>query len=85
MVNEIRKNDADKDYLARVSYPQHLWMEREIKSAANVCRNDAAEFLKVAAEILIMPDVQEFALADATQALLELKQRNIRGAKVLRV
>jgi propanol-preferring alcohol dehydrogenase len=85
VINAIRKEDADKSALTRITYPQHLWMEKEIKSVANVCRSDVAEFLKLAAEIPIKPEVQEFALADANQALLELKQRRIRGAKVLRV
>jgi propanol-preferring alcohol dehydrogenase len=39
----------------------------------------------LAARIPIKPEVQEYALADANQALLELKQRRIRGAKVLRI
>lgn len=60
-------------------------MEKEIKSVANVCRSDVAEFLTLAAEIPLTPEVQEFPLADANQALLELKQRKIRGAKVLRL
>jgi propanol-preferring alcohol dehydrogenase len=83
VINAIRKEDGDKSALTRINYPQHLWMEKEIKSVANVCRSDVAEFLKLAAEIPIKPEVQEFALADANQALLELKQRKIRGAKVL--
>ncbi|CAB1069295.1 Alcohol dehydrogenase (EC [Olavius algarvensis Delta 1 endosymbiont] len=60
-------------------------MEKEIKSVANVTRNDVAQFLKLAAEIPIMPEVQEFALKDANRALVELKNRQIRGAKVLKI
>jgi propanol-preferring alcohol dehydrogenase len=58
-------------------------MEKEIKSVANVARRDASEFLQLAAKIPIIPEVQEFALQDANVALLELKDRKIRGAKVL--
>ncbi len=47
--------------------------------------SDVAEFLELAAEIPIRPEVQEFPLADANVALQELKNRKIRGAKVLRV
>ena len=41
------------------------------------------EFLNLAAAIPIIPEIQEFDLKDANQALMELKQRQIRGAKVL--
>jgi len=58
-------------------------MEKEIKSVANVARRDVAEFLELAARIPLIPEVQEFALEDANMALLELKERKIRGAKVL--
>jgi propanol-preferring alcohol dehydrogenase len=84
VVNAIRKEDIDKDYLLKLDYPSHLWMEKEIKSVANVTRQDVREFLQLAAEAGIRPEVQEYALEDANQALLELRQGKIRGAKVLR-
>jgi propanol-preferring alcohol dehydrogenase len=85
VINAIRKEDADKDYLAKIDYPSQLWMEKEIKSVANVTRADIGEFLKLAAEIPIRPEVQEYPLDEANRALLELKQSKIRGAKVLRI
>ena len=85
VINAIRKEEVDKDYLLRLDYPTHLWMEKEIKSVANVSRRDVSEFLALAAEMRIKPEVQEFALEDANQALVELKTRKIRGAKVLRI
>jgi propanol-preferring alcohol dehydrogenase len=60
-------------------------MEKEIKSVANVTRNDVREFLGLAAEAGIKPDYQEYDLPDANRALLELTQGKIRGAKVLRI
>jgi len=60
-------------------------MEKEIKSVANVTRADVADFLALAAEMQIRPDIQEFALEKANEALRELKMRKIRGAKVLRI
>jgi propanol-preferring alcohol dehydrogenase len=60
-------------------------MEKEIKSVANVARRDVREFLELAARIPIVPEIQEYPLAEANRALVELKQRRIRGAKVLRV
>lgn len=85
VVNAIRKESADQADLLRLDYPKHLWLEKEIKSVANVTRADVREFLEIAARIPIKPAVQEFELTDANQALRELKLRKIRGAKVLRI
>jgi len=85
VINAIRKEDHDKPYLMNLDYADHLWQEKEIKSVANVSRNDIREFLRLAADIPIIPEISEFELSDANQALRELKQRDIRGAKVLRI
>jgi len=85
VINAIRKEDGDKEVLLELDYARDLWMEREIKSVANVARRDVAEFLDLAAAIPLRPEVQELPLADANVALQELKDRKIRGAKVLRV
>jgi len=85
VINAIRKEDADKDYLLSLDYPSHLWLEKEIKSVANVARRDISEFLQLAAKIPIKPHVQEFPLGEANRALRELKEGKIRGGKVLRV
>ncbi|MDI6854639.1 MAG: zinc-dependent alcohol dehydrogenase family protein [Deltaproteobacteria bacterium] len=85
VINAIRKEDLDKDALLQLHYPEHLWLEKEIKSVANVARRDVGEFLRIAAEIPLKPEVQEYRLEEANQALLELKERKIRGAKVLRI
>ena len=85
MINAIRKEDRDKQSLMDLDYPVHLWMEKEIKSVANVARSDVTRFLELAAEIPILPETETFDLADANHALLELKQGRIRGAKVLQM
>lgn len=85
VINAIRKEELDKESLLRLDWPVHLWLEKEIKSVANVTRTDVREFLALAAEIPIKPEVQEFALEEANRALVELKTRKIRGAKVLRI
>ncbi|MBN1451180.1 MAG: zinc-dependent alcohol dehydrogenase family protein [Anaerolineales bacterium] len=85
VVNAIRKEEIDKDYLLELDYPSHLWMEKEIKSVANVTRQDVREFLSLAAEAGIRPEYQEYELEDANRALQELRQGKIRGAKVLRI
>jgi len=85
VINAIRKEDADKEWLLKMDYPHHLWKEKELKSVANVTRKDVSEFLQVASEIPIRPEVQEFALEEANKGLLEMKEGKIRGAKVLRI
>ena len=84
VINAIRK-EGDKDSLLRLDYPIHLWQEKEIKSVANITRRDVREFLALAAEIGLKPEVQEFALEKANEALVELKTSKIRGAKVLKM
>lgn len=83
VINAIRKEEVDKSYLLNLDYPQHLWMEKEIKSVANVSRKDVIEFLELAARIPIKPEIEEYALEDANKALTELKEGKIKGAKVL--
>jgi propanol-preferring alcohol dehydrogenase len=85
VINAIRKEDVDKEHLLKLDYPTHLWHEKEIKSVANVARQDVREFLELAAAIPIRPEVQPFRLEDANKALLELKTSKIRGAKVLTI
>jgi alcohol dehydrogenase, propanol-preferring len=85
VINAIRKEDRDKSELNQIDFRSHLWMEKEVKSVANVTRADVSEFLRVAAEAGIRPEYQEYALKDANTALEEVRQGRIRGAKVLRV
>jgi propanol-preferring alcohol dehydrogenase len=83
VINAIRKEDGDKDDLLRLRYQDHLWLEKEIKSVANVTHWDLADFLPIAAAIPIRPQVQTYPLEAANRALIELKRGPIRGAKVL--
>lgn len=83
VINAIRKEEYDKNILLSLDYPTHLWLEKEIKSVANVTRRDIAEFLKLANQLKLNVEVQEFSLEDANLALCELKDRKIRGSKVL--
>jgi propanol-preferring alcohol dehydrogenase len=85
VINAIRKEEIDKDALLKLDYPSQLWMEKEIKSVANITRADVREFLQLAADADIKPEFQEYELEQANQALFELKQGRIRGAKVLRL
>jgi len=66
-----------------LDYARLLWDEKEIKSVANITRRDAREFLPLAAQITVVTEVEPFPLAAAGEALLRLKQEQIRGAAVL--
>lgn len=86
VINAIRKLDVDRGELARIDYPTSLWMEREIKSVANVTRADVREMLDAAAAMHLTPTVDVVPLAKANDALARLRaSRAIRGATVLRV
>ncbi|MCW5517317.1 zinc-dependent alcohol dehydrogenase family protein [Muriicola sp. Z0-33] len=85
VINAIRKENADKDYLGNLSYKNHLWMEKEIKSVANVTRKDVAEFLELAAAASIKPEIKIYPLEEANKVLVALKDQHIRGAKVLQI
>lgn len=83
VINAIRKEAGDQDALLQLDYPGMLWQEKEIKSVANITRQDVQEFLALAARIPIQAQVQLYPLAQANRALSELKRGQVRGAKVL--
>ncbi len=83
VINAIRKEGTDKNSMLNLDYKSHLWMEKEIKTVANITRNDVSEFLRIASSIPIKPEVELYDFADANKALLDLKHRHIKGAKVL--
>lgn len=83
VINAIRKEANDLNELLDIRYHDHLWMEKEIKSVANVTRKDVEEFLKLAAAIPIKPEIQTYPFDQANQALIDLKHKHVKGAKVL--
>ena len=85
VINAIRKEDVDKEYLQKLIYKKHLWHEKEIKSVANVTAMDVKEFLQAATKARIKPHVQTYEFEEANKALLDMKFRKIKGAKVLRI
>jgi propanol-preferring alcohol dehydrogenase len=66
-----------------IDYNKHLWMEKEIKSVANVTSYDVMEFIRLASEMKFKPEVQIYPFSEANLAIMDIKNRNIRGAKVL--
>ena len=83
VINAIRKESGDRSIMAEIDYAEHLWMEKELKTVANVTGEDIAEFLQVAAEIPLRPTVRTFPLEQANKALQNLREGHIRGANVL--
>ena len=81
VVNAIRKINP----IPALEYAEYVWYEKELKSVANVARQDALEFLPLAAEIGITPEIQEFELGQANEALVLLKQGRMQGAGVLKI
>lgn len=83
VINAIRKEDGDKHSLLDLKYADHLWMEREIKTVANITARDIEEFLPLAASIPIDVSVTTYALEDANEALRHMKTGGGTGASVL--
>lgn len=71
--------------IPELDYNKHLYYEKTVRSVANSTRRDAEDLLKLAAEIPIRTEVQEFDLNEANRALMLLKQGKIQGAGVLKV
>ncbi|MHC4394410.1 MAG: zinc-dependent alcohol dehydrogenase family protein [Planctomycetota bacterium] len=81
VINAIRKETP----VPSLEYAEYLWLEREIKSVANVTRQDAEEFLPLATQIPIVPTIEEFALSRANEVLLAIKHSKLRAAAVLKI
>ncbi|MDJ1506428.1 zinc-dependent alcohol dehydrogenase family protein [Xanthocytophaga agilis] len=83
VINAIRKESIDKVSMATIDFAAQLWMEKEIKSVANITRHNVEEFLKLAARIPIIPQVESYPFLQANEALSDLKEKRLKGAKVL--
>ncbi len=85
VVNAIRKESGDQQRLLDLDYARHLWLEKEIRTVANITRRDVREFLQIAADAAIAPAVQEYPLEDANAALRDLRSGGGHGSRVLRI
>lgn len=66
------------------SFPYDLlWEERQIVSVANLTRQDGLDFLRIASEIGIVTTTTRYPLAEANQALADLRAGRFDGAAVL--
>ena len=75
-------NAIHLDHVPELPY-EDLWWERSIRSVANVTRQDAREFLELAASVGITTDVETHPLADANVALARLAAGQVAGTAVL--
>jgi propanol-preferring alcohol dehydrogenase len=62
-----------------------LWGERQIRSVANLTRRDGDEFLTLAPQIPVSTEVHRFPLAQANEALDQLRRGAFQGAAVLEI
>ncbi len=76
-------NAIHLDRIPEFDYDHLLWGERQIRSVANMTRQDAKDFLKLAAEIKVDPKVTVFKLAQANDALAAVKSDRIDGSAVI--
>lgn len=76
-------NAIHLDRIPQFDYDKLLWGERQIRSVANMTRDDARDFLRTASEIGLRPKVTEFGLDQANEALLALKNDSIDGAAAI--
>jgi propanol-preferring alcohol dehydrogenase len=76
-------NAIHLDRMPQFDYDSLLWGERQIRSVANMTRADAKDFLEVAANIGIKPQVTSFPLEQAQQALDAIKEESVDGSTVI--
>jgi propanol-preferring alcohol dehydrogenase len=76
-------NAIHLDQMPAFDYDKLLWGERQLRSVANMTRQDARDFLKVAQELKLQPQVSVFSLADANQALVAVKDETEHGSAVI--
>jgi alcohol dehydrogenase, propanol-preferring len=60
-----------------------LWQERQLVSVANLTRQDGLDFLKLAPQVGIVTQTTIYPLAQANQALADLRAGRFDGAAVL--
>ena len=76
-------NAIHLDQMPNFDYDTLLWGERQIRSVANMTRQDARDFLQIAQELNIRPKIKIFKLDDANSALLAVKEETQEGSAVI--
>ncbi len=73
-------NAIHLDRIPEFDYDHLLWGERQLRSVANMTREDARDFLDLAAEIRLQPKVTAYPLEQANDALAAVKNDSVDGA-----
>ena len=76
-------NAIHLDQMPAFDYDSLLWGERQIRSVANMTRQDARDFLEIAAELKIQPQANVFSLENANQALIAVRDETENGSAVI--
>ena len=79
----VAVNAIHLDRIPAFDYDRLLWGERQIRSVANMTRQDAKDFLELAAEIKLRPKVTAFPLDKINEALAAVKNDSIDGSAVI--
>jgi propanol-preferring alcohol dehydrogenase len=76
-------NAIHLDRMPGFDYDRLLWGERQIRSVANMTRQDARDFLTLARDLDFHPTVQSFPLDEANRALDAVKHETAEGSAVV--
>jgi alcohol dehydrogenase, propanol-preferring len=76
-------NAIHLDQMPAFDYDKLLWGERQIRSVANMTRQDARDFMQIAHDVGIRPQVTTFSLDDANHALMAVKEETELGSAVI--
>lgn len=81
----VAVNAIHLDRMPEFDYDKLLWGERQIRSVTNMTRQDARDFLALAAEIKLRPTIRTFQLSEANQALASIRREQVSGSAVIMV
>ncbi len=76
-------NAIHLDQMPAFDYDKLLWGERQIRSVANVTRQDVRDFLSLAKDLNLRPRIVRFSLEDANKALEAVKHETEDGSAVI--
>jgi propanol-preferring alcohol dehydrogenase len=79
----VAVNAIHLDQMPAFDYDKLLWGERQIRSVANMTREDAHDFLEIARDLKIQPRVTTFKLQEANEALRAVKDETENGSAVI--
>jgi propanol-preferring alcohol dehydrogenase len=63
----------------------HIWMERSVKSLANITRDDGKEFLDIASKVGIRTEIEVFPFNELPEVLILAKGGKVKGNAVIKI